>query len=48
MVFGNRVLRGILGTKRDEVTGEWRKLDKQFKMYCVLQKVLTVAQLYLQ
>jgi hypothetical protein len=25
-VFGNRVLRGILGQKRDEVTGEWRKL----------------------
>jgi hypothetical protein len=25
-VFGNRVLRGIFGTKGDEVTGEWRKL----------------------
>jgi hypothetical protein len=25
-VFENRVLRGILGPKRDEVTGEWRKL----------------------
>jgi hypothetical protein len=25
-VFGNRVLRGIFGPKRDEVTGEWRKL----------------------
>jgi hypothetical protein len=25
-VFENRVLRGIFGTKRDEVTGEWRKL----------------------
>jgi hypothetical protein len=25
-VFGNRVLRGIFGSKRDEVTGEWRKL----------------------
>jgi hypothetical protein len=24
-VFENRVLRGIFGTKRDEVTGEWRK-----------------------
>jgi hypothetical protein len=23
-VFGNRVLRGIFGLKRDEVTGEWR------------------------
>jgi hypothetical protein len=25
-VFGNRVLRGIFGPKRDEVTKEWRKL----------------------
>jgi hypothetical protein len=24
-VFENRGLRGIFGTKRDEVTGEWRK-----------------------
>ena len=25
-VFENKVLRKIFGTKRDEVTGEWRKL----------------------
>jgi hypothetical protein len=25
-VFENRVLRGMFGPKRDEVTGEWRKL----------------------
>jgi hypothetical protein len=25
-VFENRVLRGIFGPKRDEVTGGWRKL----------------------
>jgi hypothetical protein len=25
-VFENRVLRGIFGLKRDEVTGEWRKI----------------------
>jgi hypothetical protein len=25
-VFENRVLRGIFGSKRDGVTGEWRKL----------------------
>jgi hypothetical protein len=25
-VFGNRVLRRLVGPKRDEVTGEWRKL----------------------
>jgi hypothetical protein len=28
-VFENRVLRRIFGTKRDEVTGEWRKLHKE-------------------
>jgi hypothetical protein len=26
MVFENRVLRRVFGPKRDEVTGEWRKL----------------------
>ena len=25
-MFENRVLRGVFGPKRDEVTGEWRKL----------------------
>jgi hypothetical protein len=25
-LFENRVLRRIFGSKRDEVTGEWRKL----------------------
>ena len=28
-VFENRVLRKIFGTKRDEVTGEWRKLHNE-------------------
>jgi hypothetical protein len=28
-VFENRVLRIIFGPKRDEVTGEWRKLDNK-------------------
>jgi hypothetical protein len=28
-VFGNRVLRKIFGLKRDEVTGEWRKLHNE-------------------
>jgi hypothetical protein len=28
-VFGDRVLRRIFGTKRDEVTGEWRKLHNE-------------------
>jgi hypothetical protein len=26
MVFENRVLRRMFGPKRDEVTGEWRRL----------------------
>jgi hypothetical protein len=34
-VFENRVLRRIFGPKRDEVTGEWRKLhnEKLHKLY---------------
>jgi hypothetical protein len=28
-VFENRVLRKILGHKKDEVTGEWRKLHSE-------------------
>jgi hypothetical protein len=28
-VFENRVLRRIFGPKRDEVTGEWRKLHSE-------------------
>ena len=28
-VFENRELRKIFGSKRDEVTGEWRKLHKE-------------------
>jgi hypothetical protein len=28
-VFENRVLRGVFGLKRDEVTGEWRKLHNE-------------------
>jgi hypothetical protein len=32
----NRVLRGIFGPKRDEVTGEWRKLHNEelHDLYC--------------
>jgi len=35
-VFENRVLRRIFGTKRDEVTGEWRKLHNEElnDLYC--------------
>jgi len=35
-VFENRVLRRIFGPKRDEVTGEWRKLHYEVlsDLYC--------------
>ena len=32
-VFENRVLRRVFGPKRDEVTGEWRKLHKEELRY---------------
>jgi len=28
-VFGNKVLRRIFGSRRDEVTGEWRRLHNE-------------------
>jgi hypothetical protein len=28
-VYGNKVLRRIFGPRRDEVTGEWRKLHNE-------------------
>jgi hypothetical protein len=35
-VFENRVLRRILGPRRDDVTGQWRKLhNEELKdLYC--------------
>ena len=35
-VSENRVLRGIFGSKRDEVTGEWRKIHNEEldNLYC--------------
>jgi len=37
MVFENRVLRRIFGTKRDEARGKWRKLhnEKLNELYCM-------------
>ena len=33
-VFENRVVRSIFGPKRDEATGEWRKLhNEEFNLY---------------
>ena len=34
-VYENRVLRRIFGPKREEVTGEWRKLHNE-ELYDVL------------
>jgi len=35
-VFENRVLRRIFGAKRDEITGEWKKLHNEElnDLYC--------------
>jgi len=35
-VFENRVLRRVFGAKKDEVTGEWRKLHNEelSDLYC--------------
>jgi len=37
-VFGKRMLRRIFGPKRDEVTGEWRKLHNEDlnDLYCLM------------
>jgi hypothetical protein len=39
-VFDNRVLRGIFGAKRGEVTGEWRKLHNEELMICTAHPIL--------
>jgi hypothetical protein len=38
-VFENRVLRRIFGPKRDEVTGEWRRLHNKEFMLCTPHQV---------
>jgi hypothetical protein len=39
-VFENRVLRRIFGPKRDEVTGEWRRLLNERLMICTHHQIL--------
>ena len=39
-VFENRVLRRIFGPKRDEETGEWRKLHNESLMICTAHQLL--------
>jgi hypothetical protein len=43
-VFENRVLRRVFGPRRDEVTGEWRKLhnDELNDLYSLPKIVLVV------
>jgi len=42
-VFENRVLRGIYGSERDEVTVEWGRLHNKelYDLYCCIVRVIT-------
>jgi len=39
-VFENRVLRRLFGTDRDEVIGEWRRLNSEDLMICAPHQML--------
>jgi hypothetical protein len=39
-VFENRILRRVFGPKRDEVTGEWRKLHNEKLAICTPHQIL--------
>jgi hypothetical protein len=44
-VFENRVLRRIFGPKRDEVTGEWRKLhNKELHDLCSSPSIIRIIK----
>jgi hypothetical protein len=44
-VFENRVLRRVLGPKRDEVAGEWRKLhNEELNALCSLPNIVRVVK----
>jgi hypothetical protein len=44
-VFQNSVLRGVFGPKRDEVTGEWRKLhNKELSDLYYLPNIVRVVK----
>jgi len=43
-VFENRVLRRVFGPKRDEVTGEWRKLHNELSDLYSLANILRVVK----
>jgi hypothetical protein len=38
-VYGNSVLRRIFGSKRNDVTGEWRKLRNEELMICISHSI---------
>jgi hypothetical protein len=45
-VFENRVLRRILGPRRDEVTGKWRKLhNEELNDLCSFPNIVQVLKL---
>src|SRR5215469_8501273 len=43
--FENRVLRRVFGPKRDQVTGEWRKLHEELRDLYSLPNILRVVKL---
>ena len=44
-VFENRMLRRVFGPKRDEVTGEWRKLrNEELNDLCSLPNIVRVVK----
>jgi hypothetical protein len=45
-VFQNRGLRRVFGPKRDEVTGEWRKLHNEElnDLYCSPDTLQAISQ----
>jgi hypothetical protein len=44
-MFLNRVLRRIFGCKRDEVTGEWRKLQHNEELHVLYSPPFIIRQL---
>jgi hypothetical protein len=43
-VFENRVLKRVFGPKRDEVTGEWRKLHNELSVLYSLPDIVRVVK----
>jgi hypothetical protein len=39
-VFENKVLRRIFGPRRDEITGEWRRLHNEELNFCSTHPIL--------